>query len=89
VSRGTILLRVISFGVLAACMAAPSLAVDGQTTIAFAENRIGMTPADFDLGISGHGVSRHLPMNKHNKSSKAASEVMACASLSYSCLRYL
>jgi len=55
VNRGIILLRVISLGVLAACMAAPSLAVDGQTTIAFAENRIGMPPADFDLGITGHG----------------------------------
>ena len=54
-NRGIILLRVISLGVLAACVAAPSLAVDGQTTIAFAENRIGMPPADFDLGITGHG----------------------------------
>jgi hypothetical protein len=55
VNSGIILLRVISLGVLAACMAAPSLAVDGQTTIAFAENRIGMPPADFDLGVTGHG----------------------------------
>jgi hypothetical protein len=55
VNRGIILLRVISLGVLAVCMAAPSLAVDGQTTIAFAENLIGMPPADFDLGVTGHG----------------------------------
>jgi hypothetical protein len=55
VSRGSILFRVISLGMLAACMPAPTLAVDGQTTIAFAENRIGMPPADFDLGVTGHG----------------------------------
>jgi len=42
VNRGIILLRVISLGALAARMAAPSLAVDGQTTIAFGEYRIGM-----------------------------------------------
>src|ERR1700681_3484688 len=55
VNRGILLLRVISLGALAACMAAPSLAVDGQTAIAFAETRIGMPPADFDLGVTGHG----------------------------------
>jgi hypothetical protein len=55
VSIGPILFRFISIAALAVCMAAPSLAVDGQTTIAFAENRIGMPPADFDLGITGHG----------------------------------
>lgn len=49
------LLRIASIAAPAACMAAPSLAVDGQTTIAFAENRIGMPPADFDLGITGRG----------------------------------
>ena len=54
-SLGQTLLRIISIAALVACMAAPSLAVDGQTTIAFAENRIGMPPADFDLGITGHG----------------------------------
>jgi hypothetical protein len=42
VSIGPILLRFISIAVLAVCMAAPSLAVDGQTTIAFGEYQIGM-----------------------------------------------
>ena len=54
-NRGILLLRVISLGALAACMAAPSLAVDGQTAIAFAEYRIGMPPADFDFGVTGSG----------------------------------
>jgi len=42
VNRGIILLRVIGLAALAVCMAAPSLAVDGRTTIAFGEYRIGM-----------------------------------------------
>ena len=54
-SLGPILLRIIGIAALAACMAAPSLAGVGQTTIAFAENRIGLPPSDFDLGVTGHG----------------------------------
>src|SRR5450631_1699271 len=55
VNLGPILLRISSIATPAVCMAAPSLAVDGQTTIAFAESRIGLPPADFDLGVTGHG----------------------------------
>jgi len=55
VSLRPALFCIISIAALAAWLAAPSLAADGQTTIALAENRIGMPPADFDLGITGHG----------------------------------
>ena len=54
-SIGPILLRIISIAALAVCMAAPSLAVDGQTTIAFAESRIGLPSSYFGLGVTGHG----------------------------------
>lgn len=99
-SIGPILLRFIGIATLAVSMAAPSLAVDGQTTIAFAENRIGMPPADFEPATSIRSwkrsagkmhiaVSKYLQMNRHHKLGKATSEEMVCASLSYSCSRYL
>jgi hypothetical protein len=55
VSLGPILLRIISVAALVACTAPPSLALDDQITIAFAEAPIGMPPADFDLGVTGRG----------------------------------
>jgi hypothetical protein len=41
---------------LAACMVAPALAVDGKASIDLEENRIGVPPLDdFDFGVTGGG----------------------------------
>jgi hypothetical protein len=55
VTCGAILSRILAIGVLTLAMAGPLRAVDSQGAIAFAENRIGKPPADFDLGASGSG----------------------------------
>src|ERR1700726_1638600 len=55
VSIGKVLLRVVSVGMLFACMPAPTRAVDSQNAMLFGQNQIGMPPADFDFGLTGHG----------------------------------
>jgi hypothetical protein len=55
VSAGKVLLRVVSVGMLFACMTVPTRAVDSQNAMPFSQNQIGMPPADFDFGLTGHG----------------------------------
>jgi len=52
-SAGAVLLRLVSLGMLVACMTAPTRAADSQNAMPFSQNQIGMPPADFDFGVTG------------------------------------
>src|SRR5262249_56171167 len=48
-------LRAISAAMLAACMVAPAIAVDGEASVGLGVSKIGVPPEDFDFGITGQG----------------------------------
>ncbi len=52
VTCGTIIIRVLAIGMLTTAMTGPLRAVEGQSGITFAENRIGMPPEDYGSGAT-------------------------------------
>ena len=54
-SHGATALRAISAAMLAACMVAPAIAVDGEASVGLGVSKIGVPPEDFDFGITGQG----------------------------------